>query len=135
MTSAPAGIDCGSTCVYDFDSGSGRHADRCARERLGVLGLERRLRGTGQCQLTMNADHLADCGSFSLRPKTLTVSKAGAGSGSIASGPAGIDCGASCAHAFDHGATVTLTATAGTRFDVHRLVRRLHAEPARARSR
>src|SRR5690606_12622773 len=32
---------------------------------------------------------------------------------SSALGPAGIDCGVTCAHDFDHGTVVTLTATAG----------------------
>ncbi|MEP7154883.1 MAG: hypothetical protein ABI905_03865 [Betaproteobacteria bacterium] len=41
---------------------------------------------------------------------TLGVVKAGAGSGSVASQPAGIDCGATCTAAFASGASVTLTA-------------------------
>jgi DNA-binding beta-propeller fold protein YncE len=47
---------------------------------------------------------------------TLTVAKAGAGS--VTSSPAGINCGASCSHAYDFGTSVTLTAThaAGSRF-------------------
>jgi hypothetical protein len=40
---------------------------------------------------------------------TLTVTRGGAGSGSITSMPAGIDCGATCNHAFPQGTTVTLT--------------------------
>ncbi|MBI2525483.1 MAG: S8 family serine peptidase [Candidatus Rokubacteria bacterium] len=49
---------------------------------------------------------------------TLTVSKAGTGSGTVASSPAGISCGATCAAGFAGGATVTLTATpaAGSTF-------------------
>lgn len=45
----------------------------------------------------------------SMPPKTLSVSVVG--SGSISSAPVGIDCGANCAHAFDYGTLVTLTAT------------------------
>jgi hypothetical protein len=41
----------------------------------------------------------------------LAVSKSGAGAGSVASVPAGIDCGAACAASFPAGATVVLTAT------------------------
>ncbi|MCP4202860.1 MAG: CSLREA domain-containing protein [bacterium] len=44
----------------------------------------------------------------------LTVSKVGSGSGTVTSAPAGIDCGADCAEAYDLGAVVTLTATADT---------------------
>ena len=42
---------------------------------------------------------------------TLTVSKAGAGSGTITSTPAGISCGATCAFDYTNGTAVTLTAT------------------------
>jgi alpha-tubulin suppressor-like RCC1 family protein len=42
---------------------------------------------------------------------TLTVTKSGSGTGGIASGPAGIDCGAACSASFGYGVIVTLTAT------------------------
>lgn len=42
---------------------------------------------------------------------TLTVSKAGAGSGTITSTPAGISCGSTCAFNYTNGTAVTLTAT------------------------
>lgn len=42
----------------------------------------------------------------------LNVSKAGAGTGTVSSNPAGIDCGADCSEGYNSGTTVTLTATA-----------------------
>jgi hypothetical protein len=42
----------------------------------------------------------------------LTVTKAGTGAGTVASSPAGIDCGTSCTAAYAYGTPVTLTATA-----------------------
>jgi len=45
---------------------------------------------------------------------TLTVTKAGAGSGTVTSSPVGISCGATCSAQFVHGTVVTLTATAAT---------------------
>jgi len=45
-------------------------------------------------------------------PKSLTVSLAGSGSGSVASSPAGIACGSDCTMNFAVGAQVSLTATA-----------------------
>jgi len=42
---------------------------------------------------------------------TLTVSKLGTGSGTIASSPRGISCGATCSHGYGQGTAVTLTAT------------------------
>ncbi len=44
--------------------------------------------------------------------RTLTISKAGAGSGSLTSSPAGIDCGSDCSGIFDNGTAVTVTASA-----------------------
>ncbi len=45
---------------------------------------------------------------------TLTVTKAGTGSGTVTSSPAGIDCGAACTASFADGTVVTLTATPAT---------------------
>ena len=44
--------------------------------------------------------------------KTLTVTKTGAGSGSVKSDPYGIDCGAKCSQPYQDGTVITLTATA-----------------------
>ena len=46
--------------------------------------------------------------------RTLTVAKAGTGSGTVTSNPAGISCGADCTEAYDDGTQVTLTATAAS---------------------
>ncbi|MDE2180609.1 MAG: hypothetical protein KGJ40_07160, partial [candidate division NC10 bacterium] len=43
---------------------------------------------------------------------TLTVTKAGTGSGTVTSSPAGINCGSTCSGSFASGTAVTLTATA-----------------------
>lgn len=43
-------------------------------------------------------------------PGTLTVSKAGSGSGTVASSDGGINCGATCSHAYVNGSGVVLTA-------------------------
>ncbi|MEI2783989.1 MAG: S8 family serine peptidase [Candidatus Competibacter sp.] len=43
---------------------------------------------------------------------TLTVSKAGTGSGTVTSNPAGINCGGDCSETYNAGIPVTLTATA-----------------------
>ena len=50
--------------------------------------------------------------------RTLTVSKAGNGTGSVTSSPAGIDCGSDCSESYADGTSVTLTATpaAGSTF-------------------
>ncbi len=45
---------------------------------------------------------------------TLSVSKIGTGSGTLASIPTGIDCGATCSASFNYNSSVTLTATPAT---------------------
>jgi hypothetical protein len=56
--------------------------------------------------------------TFDVVPRALTVTKAGSGTGTVISSPAGIDCGATCATSFANGTMVTLTATpdAGSTF-------------------
>jgi hypothetical protein len=43
-------------------------------------------------------------------PRTLSVTKAGGGGGTVTSNPTGIDCGATCSHDYAFGTSVTLTA-------------------------
>jgi hypothetical protein len=45
-------------------------------------------------------------------PSTVTVTKAGGGTGTVTSSPTGIDCGTTCSASFPTGTPVTLTATA-----------------------
>jgi hypothetical protein len=49
---------------------------------------------------------------FNLQVVTLTVNKTGLlGGGTVSSSPAGINCGSTCTANYNHGTTVTLTAT------------------------
>ena len=64
--------------------------------------------------------------TFNLIPFTLSVTKAGTGSGTVSSNPAGINCGADCSEAYSPGTVVTLTADGGRRLDLRGLERRLH---------
>ena len=51
--------------------------------------------------------------TFSATLYTLTVTKAGTGTGTVISSPAGINCGVDCSQDYDHGTLVTLTPTPG----------------------
>jgi hypothetical protein len=55
---------------------------------------------------------------FTLLKYRLTVVKAGTGTGTVTSSPAGISCGADCFENYNSGTTITLTATpaSGSRF-------------------
>ncbi|MDP2755168.1 MAG: PKD domain-containing protein [Nitrospirota bacterium] len=60
--------------------------------------------GTGNGLFTINSPN-----TF-----TLSVTKAGTGSGTVTSSPAGINCGSTCSASFNQGTTVTLTPTPAT---------------------
>jgi streptogramin lyase len=119
VTSAPSGIDCGATCSAQFDDGSiaalaatpdpGSHFS-------GWSGAG--CSGTGACQVTMNGDQAVTATFDSNPPGThaLTVAKSGTGAVTTADGK--IDCGSTCSHVYDDGASVTLNATpaAGSTF-------------------
>ena len=58
------------------------------------------------------ADSNENCGTTTaVESFTLTATKAGSGSGTVSSSPAGIACGADCSEPYLSGTTVTLTAT------------------------
>src|SRR5206468_10020626 len=65
---------------------------------------------TNPCTLTLTANTTVTA-PFSVRRVTLSVFRQGLGSGTVASSPAGIDCGATCSATYDSGTSVTLTAT------------------------
>ena len=52
--------------------------------------------------------------TFTANPQTLTVLKAGTGSGTVTSNPAGINCGADCTETYAGGTVVTLTPAPAT---------------------
>jgi Ca2+-binding RTX toxin-like protein len=111
VTSAPAGIDCGTDCDEAYDQGTtvtltatpaagsrftGWSGDACS--------------GTATCVVSMSAAHEVTANFVSRH--TLSVLRSGSGSGTV--GGTGIDCGSDCEETYDHGATVTLTATPAT---------------------
>lgn len=115
VTSAPAGISCGSTCSAAFDTGSQVTLTATATAGSVFAGWSGAgCSGTGTCQAAMNGDQ-AVTATFATAPPvthTLTVSRSGTGSGTVTSSPAGISCGSTCSDAFAAGTQVTLSATA-----------------------
>ena len=68
------------------------------------------------CIVTMTADRTVIV-NHTLKKRTLTVTRTGNSSGTVASDP-GIDCGADCSQDYDHGEAVTLTASPAADTDV-----------------
>ncbi len=110
VTSSPLGISCGATCAASFNYGT--VVTLAAPPTFGSVftGWGGACSGTGSCQVTMDAAKSVTA-NFQLQTFSLTVNKAGTGSGTVTSVPAGIDCGASCVASYDYNTTVTLSAT------------------------
>jgi hypothetical protein len=117
VTSSPAGIACGATCSAAFASGSSVTLTATPAAGSTFTGWSGGgCSGTGTCTVTLSAATTVTA-TFAA-DVTLSVGVAGSGSGSVTSSPSGIDCGATCSHAFANGTSVTLTASAdsGSKF-------------------
>ena len=113
VSSIPAGIDCGGDCTNVYDYGTVITLTAAADTGSAFKGWSgATCSGTGDCIVTISAAETVTATFNSQRQ--LTVNKNGAGSGTVTSNPAGIDCGATCANDFDVNTVVTLTATAST---------------------
>lgn len=113
VTSSPTGLDCGTTCSAQFDSGTQVTLTASAAVGSTFAGWSGGgCSGPGTCKVTLNADTVVTAIFTPAPPVTLTVSVVNPGLGSVSSSPAGIDCGATCSHLFPAGTQVTLTAVA-----------------------
>ncbi len=116
VTSNPAGINCGSTCSAGFTNGTAvtLTATPVGFSSFGGWSGCDSVSGN-QCTVTMNANRTVTA-TFTLQGtlRTLTVNKAGTGSGTVTSNLAGINCGSTCSANFNNGTVVTLTATAAS---------------------
>jgi uncharacterized repeat protein (TIGR02543 family) len=112
VTSDPAGIDCGVTCVFDFDYNQVVTLSAQPDEGYSFAGWSGAdCSGTGTCTVTM-VRAWSITAVFSSGKPILTIFKPGTGSGTVTSEPAGINCGAVCSHEFSRDQQVTLTAQA-----------------------
>jgi uncharacterized repeat protein (TIGR02543 family) len=108
VTSSPSGISCGATCFASYVTGTVVTLAATPNTGATFAGWSGAgCSGTGTCQVTMDAAKTVT--AYFRFP--LTVSKAGAGGGTVTSTPAFISCGATCTAAVEGGTTVTLTAT------------------------
>jgi hypothetical protein len=117
ITSSPAGVNCGSTCLFEWAHGTTVALNAAADPGSVFIGWSGGgCSGTGSCTVALNADTTVTATFSALR--TLTVHKTGSGSGTVTSSPAAISCGATCSGQFNGGTSVTLTAAAvsGSKF-------------------
>jgi Bacterial Ig-like domain (group 3)/Divergent InlB B-repeat domain len=117
VASTPAGINCPGTCSANFASGTMVTLTAAPAAGSTFAGWSGACSGTGSCSVTMNSAQ-AVTATFNVVTFALSVTQAGAGSGSVTSAPAGINCPGTCSANFASGTVVNLTATpaAGSTF-------------------
>lgn len=110
VNSNPVGIDCGATCSASYPASTSVTLTASPAVGSVFTGWSGACTGTGDCTVSLSQAQTVSAGfSFDTLPDELTVAKAGAGSGTVGSSPAGIDCGATCIATFASGTIVTLT--------------------------
>jgi len=118
VTSSLAGIDCGGTCVNQFQAGTTVSLNAAADAGSVFAGWSGACSGTAACFVSDNATVTA---RFNVAASTdrLTVTVGGSGIGIVTSNPSGISCPGTCAAVFATGSNVTITATPdnGSTFD------------------
>src|SRR5262249_6766114 len=113
IPSSPGGINCGPTCSATFAEGSVITLSATPATASMFSGWSGACSGTGACRVTLSAD-LSVVATFTPAPVTsftLSVARAGTGSGSVTSKPTGINCGATCSASDPARAAGTLNAT------------------------
>jgi hypothetical protein len=109
VTSAPAGIACGSDCTEGYAPGTVVTLSATPDPDSVFGGWS----GDPDCSdgvVTMQSAKTC-VATFNLQALTLTVGRTGNGSGTVTSTPTGITCGADCTESYLYGTHVTLTAT------------------------
>jgi sugar lactone lactonase YvrE len=109
VVSEPAGIDCGSVCSESYDSGASVTLHATPAVGFAFSGWSGACTGSGPCTVLMTAAQNVTA-TFS-QMFTLTVIRAGTGSGTVTADSGGINCGSACSAAYPAGISATLTAT------------------------
>ena len=109
VTSTPAGITCGADCSEPYSNGTAVTLSATPASGYTFGGWSGACVGTGECAVTMTAAKSVTT-TFKAIPKyTLTIYRSG--SGTVASSPAGINCGSDCSEPYLSGTAVALSAT------------------------
>ncbi len=117
VTSSPAGISCGVDCSREFHHGTVVSLTADPVSGSVFEGWTGACSGVSTCQVTMTEARRVTA-TFSGGAQKLSISREGAGTGTVTSTPAGIDCGSDCSEELPSGSAVILNATpaAGSTF-------------------
>jgi hypothetical protein len=114
VTSNPAGINCGSTCSVNYDSGKAVALTASANSGYTFTGWSGGgCSGTGACTVSMTATTSVTA-NFATTAYNLTVTKSGTGSGTVTGSDGLVNCGSTCSVNYDSGKAVALTALANS---------------------
>ena len=115
VTSSPPGINCsngGGLCTAYFIPGAQVTLTAARAGSSYFAGWGGACSGTGTCVVTLNSGVTSVTATFNRDP-LLTAAKWGTGTGTVASGDGGINCGSTCTRYYDPNTAVTLMATPG----------------------
>jgi hypothetical protein len=109
VTSDPSGINCGSTCSYQFTFGTNVTLTATPDSGSAFGGWFGNVTGSNSTIIVTMDSNKSVIATFNIL-YSLTVIKSGTGTGTVTSDPSGIDCGSICSYQFAFGTNVTLTA-------------------------
>lgn len=112
VSSDKGAIDCGTSCSDNYAEGTSVTLSETPAAGSVFTGWSGACTGTGDCTVSMSADESVTA-TFTAVTHTLTVTKSGAGSGTVSSDKGTIDCGTTCSDNYAEGTTVTLSASKG----------------------
>ena len=114
VSSNPAGISCGADCSETYAGGTAVTLTATPANNSTFAGWTGGgCMGTGACSVNMTANTSVSA-RFDLVTFPVSVSRAGSGTGTVTSNPAGINCGTDCSEPYVIGTSVTLTAIAAS---------------------
>ena len=112
VTSTPQGINCPTTCLWNFPAGTQVTLIETPGSNSAFAGWGGACSGDSGCKVTLQTSQqvTATFNLFQAEP-TLSVQLLGNSSGTVTSSPAGINCPGTCSANFSNGTQVTLTET------------------------
>jgi hypothetical protein len=115
VTSSPTGVECPSKCSVSFEDGKvitlTGTAGNLNTAPVAWSGCET-ITVEKKCKVTMSAAKTVKA-TFDLAQRELKVTKAGTGTGTVTSSPAGIECPGKCSTTYANGTVVILSAVSG----------------------